>query len=151
MLQLTHLRLDGTMKFTAFFRSIAPFARSIPATNFTGDILNGVPVISYLDLPTVPSRNISQYYLQVSKLNGGSLLHIPILVTASGKGRHTHWHRHRHSTDNPLGIYLNQRNYFTPTFRKCSQPPALHPELWDLRNYETPLVYLIYPEWYATQ
>jgi hypothetical protein len=80
MLQLTHLRLDGTMKFTAFFRSIAPFARSIPATNFTGDILNGVPVISYLDLPTVPSRNISQYYLQVSKLNGGSLLHIPILV-----------------------------------------------------------------------
>jgi hypothetical protein len=75
MLQLTHLRLDATMKFTAFFRRIAPFARSIPATNFTGDILNGVPVISHLDLSTVPSRNMSRYYLQVGELNGGSLAH----------------------------------------------------------------------------
>jgi hypothetical protein len=72
---------DLTMQlFTTLLATFAVLARSASATNFTGDILNGVPVISYLDLSTVPTRNISRYYLRVGELNGGTPLHIPVIV-----------------------------------------------------------------------
>ncbi|KAF2452359.1 hypothetical protein BDY21DRAFT_388662 [Lineolata rhizophorae] len=50
-------------------------------TNFTGDVLNGIPVISYLDLNDVPPAAMTRYYLYGSELNAGVIpLHIPIFV-----------------------------------------------------------------------
>ncbi|ORY13844.1 hypothetical protein BCR34DRAFT_647869 [Clohesyomyces aquaticus] len=66
-----------------FSRILAVFALLAArtfATNFTGDVLNGVPVISYLNLTDVPSQAISRYYLRVGELNGGIPLHLPVMV-----------------------------------------------------------------------
>ncbi|KAJ4291961.1 hypothetical protein N0V90_009859 [Kalmusia sp. IMI 367209] len=129
--------------------SLALFACSSAATNFTGDVLNGVPVISYLDLADVPSQSVSRYYLRVGELNGGLPLHIPVFVARgtpesleSGKKLSLSAAIHGDElngvrvvqrifaqlegqvatlngtvigipTVNPMGIYLNQRNYFT--------------------------------------
>lgn len=65
---------------TLLFASLALFAASGSATNFTGDVLNGVPVISYLNLSDVPAQSVSRYYLRVGELNGGLPLHIPVFV-----------------------------------------------------------------------
>ncbi|KAF1980064.1 hypothetical protein BU23DRAFT_576167 [Bimuria novae-zelandiae CBS 107.79] len=66
--------------FAPLFASLALFATTSTATNFTGEVLNGVPVISYLNLSDVPARSVSRYYLRVGELNGGLPLHIPVLV-----------------------------------------------------------------------
>jgi len=69
------------MQFLApLLAALSVLAGSSYATNFTGDVLNGVPVISYLDLADVPAQTVSRYYLRVGELNGGTALHIPILV-----------------------------------------------------------------------
>lgn len=60
--------------------SLALLSATTAATNFTGDVLNGVPVISYLDISKVPARSVSRYYLRVGELNGGLPLHIPVFV-----------------------------------------------------------------------
>lgn len=60
--------------------TIFALAGSGSATNFTGDVLNGVPVISYLDLANVPARSVSRYYLRVGELSGGTPLHLPVFV-----------------------------------------------------------------------
>lgn len=65
---------------TPLLVTLAVLASSARATNFTGDVLNGIPVISYLDLADVPARTVSRYYLRVGELNGGSALHIPVFV-----------------------------------------------------------------------
>lgn len=62
------------------FASSALFAVITAATNFTGDVLNGVPVISYLNLSDVPAKSVSRYYLRVGELNGGLPVHIPVIV-----------------------------------------------------------------------
>lgn len=62
----------------AFFAALAGLAAA--QTNLTGDILNGVPVISYLDLADVPPRKVSRYYLRAGELNGGLAVHIPLFV-----------------------------------------------------------------------
>lgn len=64
----------------AAFATLAALSGSTSATNFTGDVLNGVPVISYLDLADVPAQTVSRYYLRVGELNGGSPLHVPVWV-----------------------------------------------------------------------
>ncbi|KAH7109822.1 hypothetical protein B0J11DRAFT_554614 [Dendryphion nanum] len=137
------------MQFFATF--FAAFALTIPtiALNFTGDVLNGVPVISFLDIADVPARSVSKYYLRVGELNGGTALHIPVLVARGtpeslDTGRKLSLSAAIHGdelngvrvvqrifdqlrgqvatlngtvigipTVNPMGIYLNQRNYFT--------------------------------------
>jgi predicted deacylase len=58
----------------------AVLASSATATNFTGDVLNGVRVIHDLNLADVPAQSISRYYLRVGELNGGHPVHIPIMV-----------------------------------------------------------------------
>lgn len=128
---------------------MAVLASNAHATNFTGDVLNGIPVISYLDLADVPARTVSRYYLRVGELNGGSALHIPVFVARgtpesldTGKKLSLSAAIHGDElngvrvvqrifeqlqgqistlngtvigipTVNPMGIYLNQRNYFT--------------------------------------
>ncbi|KAF2194823.1 hypothetical protein K469DRAFT_734500 [Zopfia rhizophila CBS 207.26] len=133
-------------------RSLAAFpvfAGSVSAINFTGDVLNGVPVISYLNIDDVPTRTVSRYYLRVGELNGGTALHLPVMVargtpesletgkklslTAAIHGDELNGVRVIQRifeqlqdqvstlngtviaipTVNPMGIYLNQRNYFT--------------------------------------
>lgn len=69
------------MQFLApLLAALTVLANSVYATNFTGDILNGVPVISYLDLAEVPAKAVSRYYLRVGELNGGTPLHLPVFV-----------------------------------------------------------------------
>ncbi|KAH8637693.1 hypothetical protein IG631_09528 [Alternaria alternata] len=53
---------------------------SVSAVNFTGDVVNGVPVISGLDLADVPPQTVSKYYMRAGELNGGHPVHIPIMV-----------------------------------------------------------------------
>lgn len=53
---------------------------SVSAVNFTGDVVNGVPVISGLDLANVPPQTVSKYYMRAGELNGGHPVHIPIMV-----------------------------------------------------------------------
>ncbi|KAH7066978.1 hypothetical protein BKA63DRAFT_132200 [Paraphoma chrysanthemicola] len=119
------------------------------ATNFTGDVLNGVRVIHNLNLADVPARSVARYYLRVGELNGGHPVHIPLLVARgtpesleSGQKLSLSAAIHGDElnpvrvvqrifeqledqvstlngtiigipTVNPMGIYLNQRNYFT--------------------------------------
>ncbi|PVH95851.1 hypothetical protein DM02DRAFT_600152 [Periconia macrospinosa] len=127
----------------------AAFAALAEATNFTGDILNGIPVISALNLADVPAQNVSRYYLRVGELNGGLAVHVPVFVargpadtletgkklalSAAIHGDELNGVRVMQKiyeqlkgqvdtlngtvigipTVNPIGIYLNQRNYFT--------------------------------------
>jgi hypothetical protein len=58
----------------------AILAGSVSAVNFTGDVVNGVPVISSLDLADVPPQTVSKYYMRAGELNGGHPVHIPIMV-----------------------------------------------------------------------
>lgn len=60
--------------------AIAWCAGTASATNFTGDVVNGVRVINSLNLADVPARTVSRYYLRVGELNGGHPVHIPIMV-----------------------------------------------------------------------
>lgn len=53
---------------------------AICKTEFTGDIVNGIEVISNLDISDIPSRKVSHYYLRAAELNGGLPLHIPVIV-----------------------------------------------------------------------
>lgn len=53
---------------------------SVSAVNFTGDVLNGVPVIRDLNLADVPAQSVTKYYLRVGELNGGHPVHIPVMV-----------------------------------------------------------------------
>ncbi|KAF2266455.1 hypothetical protein CC78DRAFT_614978 [Lojkania enalia] len=132
-----------------FLAICALVARGSYALNYTGDVLNGVPVISYLDLADIPPQTITRYYLRVGELNGGTPLHVPVMVargtpeslesgkklalTAAIHGDELNGVRVVQRifdqlkaqvstlngtviaipTVNPMGIYLNQRNYFT--------------------------------------
>jgi predicted deacylase len=58
----------------------AVFTGSASAVNFTGDVLNGVPVIHDLNLADVPPRTVSRYYLRAGEINGGLPVHIPVMV-----------------------------------------------------------------------
>jgi hypothetical protein len=58
----------------------AVLASNVSAANFTGDVLNGVPVIHDLNLAEVPAQKVSRYYLRVGELNGGHPVHIPVMV-----------------------------------------------------------------------
>jgi hypothetical protein len=60
--------------------TVAVLAGSARATNFTGDVLNGVRVINELNLADVPAQTVSRFYLRVGEVNGGHPVHIPIMV-----------------------------------------------------------------------
>lgn len=51
--------------FSLVIAAAAVFVAS--ATNFTGDILNGVPVIHDLNLAEVPPQRVSRYYLRAGE------------------------------------------------------------------------------------
>jgi predicted deacylase len=152
--------------FKSTLATVAVLASSAAATNFTGDVLNGVKVIHDLNLADVPAQSVSRYYLRVGELNGGQPVHIPIMVargtpesletgqklslsaaihgdelnpvrvvqrifaqledqvsTLNGTGMYGNIFMRSDITNsllvigiptvNPMGIYLNQRNYFT--------------------------------------
>lgn len=73
-------KLTRKMQLLAPLLSIGLLASTGAATNFTGDVVNGVPVISSLDIAQVPAKSVARYYLRVGELNGGLPLHIPVLV-----------------------------------------------------------------------
>lgn len=58
---------------------------SVSAVNFTGDVINGVPVIHDLDLADVPAQSVTKYYLRAGELNGGHPVHIPVMVARGTK------------------------------------------------------------------
>lgn len=65
---------------TSALATIAVWASSAHAANFTGDVLNGYRVIHDLNLADVPPRSVQKYYLRVGELNGGHPVHIPVMV-----------------------------------------------------------------------
>ncbi|KAL6706057.1 hypothetical protein ACN47E_006159 [Coniothyrium glycines] len=127
----------------------AAFVGSVAAVNFTGDVLNGVPVIHDLNLADVPPQAVTKYYLRAGEINGGHPVHIPVMVARGPAGTLETGKKLSLSaaihgdelnpvrvvqrifeqlqgqvatlngtviglpTINPMGIYLNQRNYFT--------------------------------------
>ncbi|KAH6644669.1 hypothetical protein C7974DRAFT_25834 [Boeremia exigua] len=137
------------MQLLTSVAAAAVLASTVSAANFTGDVLNGVPVIHDLILADVPAQKISRYYLRVGELNGGHPVHIPVMVARgtpesleTGKTLSLSAAIHGDElnpvrvvqrifeqlegevatlngtviglpTVNPMGIYLNQRNYFT--------------------------------------
>ncbi|KAL1598250.1 hypothetical protein SLS59_006934 [Nothophoma quercina] len=134
---------------TSVAATAAVLASSVSAANFTGDVLNGVPVIHDLNIADVPAQKVSRYYLRVGELNGGHPVHIPVMVARGTPesletGQKLSLSAAIHGdelnpvrvvqrifeqledqvatlngtvigipTVNPMGIYLNQRNYFT--------------------------------------
>lgn len=53
---------------------------SLAQTQFTGDILHGIPVITHLSLEDVPNSAVTRYYLRVPSVSGGWDLHLPLFV-----------------------------------------------------------------------
>lgn len=49
-------------------------------TNFTGDTLQGYPVIEYLDLADIPSNTISRFWISAAEAQGGLPYFLPIFV-----------------------------------------------------------------------
>jgi hypothetical protein len=68
------------MQLLSAIATTAVLAGSASAVNFTGDVVNGVPVIHDLNLADVPPQTVSKYYLRVGELNGGHPVHIPVMV-----------------------------------------------------------------------
>lgn len=68
------------MKLSRQFVAAALVGLAAAQTNFTGDVLQGAQVVSFLDLADVPSNAVTRYYLRVGELNGGLPLHLPVLV-----------------------------------------------------------------------
>lgn len=46
----------------------------------SANLVNGIPVITALNLADVPAQNVSRYYLRVGDLNGGMAVHVPVFV-----------------------------------------------------------------------
>lgn len=55
-------------------------AAAYAQTNFTGDTLQGYPVIEYLDLADVPANAVSRYWISAAEAQGGTPYFLPILV-----------------------------------------------------------------------
>lgn len=70
---------------TSVAATVAVLASSVSATNLTGDVLNGIPVIHDLDIALLPAQSISKFYLRVGELNGGHPVHIPVMVARGTK------------------------------------------------------------------
>ena len=49
-------------------------------TNFTGDTLQGYPIISNLDLADVPANTISRYWISAAEAQGGLPYFLPVFV-----------------------------------------------------------------------
>lgn len=73
------------MQLLSAIATTAVLAGSASAVNFTGDVVNGVPVIQGLNLADVPPQTVSKYYLRAGELNGGHPVHIPIMVARGTK------------------------------------------------------------------
>ena len=68
------------MKFSAVSLLAIGAAVASAQTNFTGDVLQGYPVIEYLDLNDVPANTISRFWISPAEAQGGSPYFLPILV-----------------------------------------------------------------------
>lgn len=66
--------------YFSLIAATAVFAGGVSAVNFTGDVLNGVPVIHDLNLADVPPQTVSRYYLRAGEINGGHPVHMPVMV-----------------------------------------------------------------------
>lgn len=73
--------VDNTaMKLSSAFVLVTSVAVASAQTNFTGDTVQGYPVIEYLDLDDVPANTISRYWISAAEAQGGLPYLLPILV-----------------------------------------------------------------------
>lgn len=68
------------MALESALKSSPLLAKNCSQTVFTGDILNGIKVISQLSLSDVPHCAVTRYYLRTSAVNGGLDIHLPVWV-----------------------------------------------------------------------
>lgn len=59
---------------------VSGIAIALAQTNFTGDTIQGYPVIEYLDLSDIPANTISRYWISAAEAQGGLPYFLPILV-----------------------------------------------------------------------
>lgn len=71
---------DTVMKLSSAFVLVTSVAIASAQTNFTGDTIQGYPVIEYLDLDDVPANTISRYWISAAEAQGGLPYLLPILV-----------------------------------------------------------------------
>lgn len=68
------------MKISNFLLLASSLATSIAQTNYTGDTLQGYPVIEYLDLADVPANTVSRFWITAAQAQGGLPYLLPIFV-----------------------------------------------------------------------
>ncbi|KAK5103143.1 hypothetical protein LTS08_003947 [Lithohypha guttulata] len=61
-------------------------AQAFAQTNFTGDTLQGYPIIEYLDLADVPANTISRFWISAAEAQGGLPYFLPIFVARGSAG-----------------------------------------------------------------
>ena len=54
-------------------------------TNFNGDVVQGIPVITKLDLSDVPTNAITRYYFLAGEAQGPIKYHVPVFVARGSK------------------------------------------------------------------
>lgn len=74
------------MKFSTVALLVSGAAIASAQTNFTGDTLQGYPVIEYLDLNDVPANTVSRYWISAAEAQGGLPYLLPILVARGSEG-----------------------------------------------------------------
>lgn len=72
--------LTAMMPLVPLVSLLAVPVPALAETQFTGDILHGVPVITHLSLEDVPNSAVTRYYLRVPSVSGGWDLHLPLFV-----------------------------------------------------------------------
>lgn len=77
---LIYWRTQRNMKTFSSVILATAIAAASAQTNFTGDTIQGYPVIEYLDLADVPANTISRYWISAAEAQGGSPYFVPILV-----------------------------------------------------------------------
>lgn len=77
------------MQLLSAIATTAVLAGHAYALNFTGDVVNGVPVIQGLNLADLPPQSVTKYYMRAGDLNGGHPVYIPVMV-ARGTAESVH-------------------------------------------------------------
>ena len=68
------------ISFAAFAAALFTASSQGHFTHFNGDIVDGIPVITKLDLRDVPINRITRYYFLAGEAQGNIKYHIPVFV-----------------------------------------------------------------------
>ncbi|KAN0066247.1 hypothetical protein ACQY0O_000341 [Thecaphora frezii] len=64
--------------FLSLAASLLPSA--LAKMRYTGDVVNGYPVISHLDAEDLAPSNVHRFYFRAGSLNSGHPIHVPVWI-----------------------------------------------------------------------